>query len=1332
MSDGDMESGPQDAVESKADERGETEGRSGGEGTSQTVDSALTNPEAASAHAPDAPEARPKPDPVALLRDQLARLARGEAPTVVGGVDHIDTPHGDGAERARRRSALAAEAAALAAAETAAREENATNASSTNEESTALHSRPMRDVELPPTAHTEATTHNPSPTASTTDNTPTAAPNHAAESTALAPESAPNPPAAPPADNDQSAARNGTTESTALAASDAASASLSPAAVDGPGEAQGRLAESTALTSSDVAKAAMAAPVGDESGGTQTGRTESTALAASDAAGPPSPPAAGDGPGEAQGPLAESTALASSEIAGATPASLAGGESAEVQARHPESTALDNSAADRGESKPDVESSALADRNRSVVTSSPDPESTALEASSASEAISENESSAYADAIETGSVPSREAESTALAVSGSERDEFEPKIESSALDGRGGVSDAPESPAESSALHSAAPRPDSHFDRDRNSGPGLDPGVNPNPNPGSNPNPNPSSSSSLNPDSGSDPVSDSDFGSGPGLGPIFGPGSGPGADLGPGSDLGSGSGPGSDLGSGPGPGLGPDLSSDSSSAPGSDLRSDASHSHVSGSGSDFRSIAGHSPVPGGPGGPGSRSAGLGSGPDPRAHSQPDAMPDPKTESHALEQSGAGGAVPMPDSESGALGDSGTSESGGRPGRESGALSGERWQPGSGAEAHAGPASGGGTGGSSSRGDNIAGDGGWVGPGIGGAAKVVATEESAAGAATTAPPPLPDPARRPFAAVVADVARLLAASGAPERMAPQVATALGSEAAETLAADPWALLAVPGIAPQQADLFARGALGAGWIADDPRRVRAIVLWLLRRAARQGDTAIEADAARAALAHFEVGDPDTALRAILAEGRVMAFAAALAGLADADGDFDEIGEPADDFDADFDEGFEEPDELAAVGGVLLALDDYALAEEAIAEAVVRLMSTVEPWPETGDTKLDRALGTNGVLLYAAGPGEEPPAAVLTVAANARNAGLRVAVVAPTIDGRDRLGAGAVGLRELAAMERGPDGTLELDLLVVTDATLLDVTAAAAIFEAVPDGARILLAGDPAGLESTGPGRVFTDLAATGAIRALVAPTVPDDPPAALADGIRDGRLPPIQDPERRVVLIPAHSGEEAAHRCAQLVADSIPRAIGIAARDVLVVAPLATGPAGATALNAALKVRLNPGREIGPGAGSSAVSGDGVTGAIDVGDCVIRAMPDASGGVVQGIVREALPDGRVVVAFGTAAPEAVRRAELRHGWALTARQSLGIRRPAAVVVLPAEGADAYTRALMYTLVTRGERHVSIVHAAGPALAAAVAADPTRLRTTHLQQALREAAG
>ncbi|MFE2873877.1 helix-hairpin-helix domain-containing protein, partial [Embleya sp. NPDC059259] len=299
-----------------------------------------------------------------------------------------------------------------------------------------------------------------------------------------------------------------------------------------------------------------------------------------------------------------------------------------------------------------------------------------------------------------------------------------------------------------------------------------------------------------------------------------------------------------------------------------------------------------------------------------------------------------------------------------------ARDGERRQ----VRAEVGPGGDGGVGGPSSpRPGGRAGGGGWVGPGMGGLPAVPAAAPV-------------DRDRRPFAAVAADVARVLAAAGAPERMAPQVAAALGDEAAELLAADPWAVLAVPAIAPGQADLLARGALGAGWVADDPRRVRAIVLWLLRRAARQGDTAIEADAARAALAHFEVGDPDTALRAILAEGRVMAFAAAPRGSGGSGASIDDVGESGE-IDGDLEEDFEEPDELGVVGGVLLALDDYALAEEAIAEAVVRLLSTVEPWPEIGDGKLGRALSDNGVLLYAAGPGEEPPAAVLTVAAQAR---------------------------------------------------------------------------------------------------------------------------------------------------------------------------------------------------------------------------------------------------------------------------------------------------------------------------------------------------------
>ena len=49
----------------------------------------------------------------------------------------------------------------------------------------------------------------------------------------------------------------------------------------------------------------------------------------------------------------------------------------------------------------------------------------------------------------------------------------------------------------------------------------------------------------------------------------------------------------------------------------------------------------------------------------------------------------------------------------------------------------------------------------------------------------------------------------------------------------------------------------------------------------------------------------------------------------------------------------------------------------------------------------------------------------------------------------------------------------------------------------------------------------------------------------------------------------------------HRTVQLVADSVPRAIGVPADGTQVITPGHGGAAGTRALNAALKERLNPG-------------------------------------------------------------------------------------------------------------------------------------------------------
>ncbi len=111
-------------------------------------------------------------------------------------------------------------------------------------------------------------------------------------------------------------------------------------------------------------------------------------------------------------------------------------------------------------------------------------------------------------------------------------------------------------------------------------------------------------------------------------------------------------------------------------------------------------------------------------------------------------------------------------------------------------------------------------------------------------------PAPEPERRPepvaapagpavpAAQAVAGVRAVLTEGGAPEALAPQLAALLGDGADLQLREDPWQLLRVSGVRPEQADGFARALLGAECGPDDERRGRAVTVWLLEQAALAG--------------------------------------------------------------------------------------------------------------------------------------------------------------------------------------------------------------------------------------------------------------------------------------------------------------------------------------------------------------------------------------------------------------------------------------------------------------------------------------------------------------
>ncbi|MFJ8733108.1 helix-hairpin-helix domain-containing protein [Streptomyces bauhiniae] len=587
-------------------------------------------------------------------------------------------------------------------------------------------------------------------------------------------------------------------------------------------------------------------------------------------------------------------------------------------------------------------------------------------------------------------------------------------------------------------------------------------------------------------------------------------------------------------------------------------------------------------------------------------------------------------------------------------------------------------------------------------------------------------PAPEPVRRPEpvpavaapdAEAVGAVRAVLAEGGAPEALAPQVAAALGDRAEDTLRADPWQLLRVAGVRPEQADGFARALLGAECRPDDERRGRALTVWLLEQAALAGHTALDLPALTEALGKRAVPDPGEAVQSALAEGDALVFQDAL----------EEPGaQPA---------AAETDAEEEVPVRVLAGLERYALAEESLADALARLVNSVpketeEPWEAAvaalsrGAADLARQVAGHGLVLHTGGEAARAEPAALLGAARA--AGLRAFAVCHTPDGARRFAAhlgeepgGAVGtvaglLSGASGPGRDAEGALDLDLLIVLDAPQLDVEAAAMLAESLPDGARLVLSGDPAVLWSAGPGRVFADLLAVPACP-QVASRVPDPGPLGeLVSGIGVGELIQVEAPGKEIVIVPVRDAGEAVHRTVQLVADSVPRAFGVPPEETVVITPGHGGAAGTRALNTVLKERLNP--------------GPGRFGGFDPGDRIVHSP--APGRTVSGRVVRADAEGLHLECAGApvVVPRELVESRVRHGWALTAHQAVGGRWPAAVVVLPGDAADVLTRPWVYTAFGRAERHLSVVHGVEQALPRAVAESVAKPRTTRLRTLLR----
>ena len=408
----------------------------------------------------------------------------------------------------------------------------------------------------------------------------------------------------------------------------------------------------------------------------------------------------------------------------------------------------------------------------------------------------------------------------------------------------------------------------------------------------------------------------------------------------------------------------------------------------------------------------------------------------------------------------------------------------------------------------------------------------------------------------------------------------------------------------------------------------------------------------------------------------------------------------------------------------------------AEVALASRVLALRAAERPPapPLLPDARLPLALGQAlaalsgaGVAVLTGGPGTGKTTVVRALVRSWEAARRRVLLAAPTGRAARRLaeasGREALTLHRLLEWGRGTGKggfgrdaahPLEADLIVIDEASMIDLPLARALVEACPFGARLVLVGDVDQLPSVGPGQVLADLIASGAVpvarltevfRQAEGSGIVDNAYRVLRGEVPENG-PPAGAPRGDFYVIEVADAAEAERVALRVVEERIPRAFGLdPLRDVQVLAPMHRGAAGTERLNAALADALAGDRaplDLPPRGERQRP--------LRVGDKVMQVRNDYDRdvfngdiGFVAGAVRgDAGEATGIVVDFDGRKVEYDLDAmgALTLAYAVSIHKSQGSEYPAVVVTLCSAHHVMLRRNLLYTAITRGRALVVLV--------------------------------
>ncbi len=547
-------------------------------------------------------------------------------------------------------------------------------------------------------------------------------------------------------------------------------------------------------------------------------------------------------------------------------------------------------------------------------------------------------------------------------------------------------------------------------------------------------------------------------------------------------------------------------------------------------------------------------------------------------------------------------------------------------------------------------------------------------------------------------------------GIPRGLAVRIYKRYGDDAIRLVRDNPYRLVRdVHGVGFAKADQVARGMN----IADDhPERVRAGLVHVLREGRSEGHVRLPRGALLARAESLLGCAPpaiETGLADLVAAGSLILHGASdradasvyLASLHDAEcGAAHHLGRilggrPSRAFSLD------EADRMAAGAADRLGVNLAPNQRRAVALALLDPLVIVTGGPGTGKTTIIRTL-------LEAMP--TAPARVALGAPTGRAAKrMAEATLRPALTIHRLLEFNPVEMN----FQRSEEDPLDVDVVIIDEASMVDLPLFYALLRAIPTGARLILVGDCDQLPPVGPGAPLTELIASERV-----------PVARLTDIFRQGEgsaiveaahavnrgEPPRQEetPARDLsdfYFIPREDPEQIGALIEQLVKERIPQRFGLdPVRDIQVLTPMRSGPLGVEALNQRLQAALNP-APVAPGGFSLEAPATGRS-AFRPGDKVMQLRNDYERNVFNGdigfVARVGEKKGELVVQVDDRLVTYDREGaeDLVLAYAITIHKSQGSEYPAVVAPISTQHFIMLKRNLLYTAITRGKRLVVLV--------------------------------